>query len=143
MRLNSRNYLCSLYLIICFQNGDAHLKNFAILEIRSGDYILSPAYDLVNTRLHVDDTDFALDEGLFKEDFKSESARIRGHAGIGDFNEFADRLGIKDSRRSRILEPFLVKQPYVETLIERSFLSEPAKRAYLLEYQTRRNRLTR
>jgi len=42
-----------------------------LLESTKGDYLLSPAYDLVNTRLHVDDTDFALDKGLFADDFKS------------------------------------------------------------------------
>ncbi|SFN87223.1 HipA-like C-terminal domain-containing protein [Salegentibacter flavus] len=47
-----------------FSNGDAHLKNFAILETPMGDHWLSPAYDLLNTRIHVDDSDFALEEGL-------------------------------------------------------------------------------
>ena len=39
------NYLIS--------NGDAHLKNFALFESGSGDYLHSPAYDLINTRIHV------------------------------------------------------------------------------------------
>ena len=47
-----------------FSNGDAHLKNFSIVETPLGDYRLSPAYDLLNTRIHVDDNDFALDDGL-------------------------------------------------------------------------------
>ncbi|WP_245760457.1 HipA domain-containing protein [Salegentibacter flavus] len=40
------------------------MKNFAILETPMGDHWLSPAYDLLNTRIHVDDSDFALEEGL-------------------------------------------------------------------------------
>ena len=44
-----------------FSNGDAHLKNYSLLESSIGDYLLSPAYDLINTKLHVDDSDFALD----------------------------------------------------------------------------------
>lgn len=32
---------------------------------------MSPAYDLINTRVHVADTDFALDKGLFTDGFKS------------------------------------------------------------------------
>jgi serine/threonine-protein kinase HipA len=47
-----------------FSNGDAHFKNFSILETPMGDYRLSPAYDLLNSRIHVDDKDFALDDGL-------------------------------------------------------------------------------
>ncbi|MBL7828532.1 MAG: HipA domain-containing protein, partial [Saprospiraceae bacterium] len=32
-----------------FSNGDAHLKNFSILETPMGDFRFSPAYDLLNT----------------------------------------------------------------------------------------------
>jgi len=41
-----------------FSNGDAHFKNFSILETPFGDYRLSPAYDLLNSRIHIDDKDF-------------------------------------------------------------------------------------
>ena len=51
--------------LIC--NGDAHLKNFSVLETESGDFRLSPAYALINTKLHVDDRIFALDKGLLKD----------------------------------------------------------------------------
>ncbi len=37
------------YLI---SNGDAHLKNFALLENSTGDYLLSPTNDLINTRIN-------------------------------------------------------------------------------------------
>lgn len=74
-----------LYTLIVFNfvfsNGDAHLKNFSLIEIPGGDYVLSPAYDLLNTRIHVDDSDFALDGGLFSDGFKSEEMKktaIRG-----------------------------------------------------------------
>lgn len=48
-------------------NDDAHLKNFSL--INSGDeYRLSPAYNLINTSLHLTEPRrFALDKGLFKE----------------------------------------------------------------------------
>lgn len=35
-----------------FANGDAHLKNFSLQQSKDGDYLLSPAYDLMNTSLH-------------------------------------------------------------------------------------------
>ena len=124
-----------------FSNGDAHLKNFSVLETSSGDYTLSPAYDLVNTRIHVDDSDFALDRGLFKDSFESEEMKKNGHAGLKDFYEFSKRLEISTKRRDKLLEPFLARQATVEALIQRSFLNEQTKRAYLLHYQTRRNQL--
>jgi serine/threonine-protein kinase HipA len=124
-----------------FSNGDAHLKNFSILETPNGDYTLSPAYDLVNTRIHVDDTDFALSDGLFKDEFESDAMRKNGHVGLEDFTEFARRLDIAPNRRNRLLEPFLSRQPKVEALVFRSFLNDQNKRAYLLHYQTKRNNL--
>ncbi len=124
-----------------FSNGDAHLKNFSVLETQSGDYALSPAYDLVNTRIHVDDTDFALNGELFKDNFESEEMKKTGRVGLDDFHEFAKRLHITVKRRDRLLGPFLAKQTDVETLIQRSFLNNQTKRTYLLHYQTRINQL--
>ena len=48
------------------------LVKIDMLETESGDYFLSPAYDLINTSIHVDDADFALDKGLFADKFESE-----------------------------------------------------------------------
>jgi serine/threonine-protein kinase HipA len=124
-----------------FSNGDAHLKNFSLLESSSGDYLLSPAYDLVNTRLHVDDTDFALNKGLFADDYKSEAHKETGHAGKTDFIELAKRTGISESRIDKLLSRFLEKQSSIETLVKRSFLSDANKRGYYLMYETRLNLL--
>jgi serine/threonine-protein kinase HipA len=125
-----------------FSNGDAHLKNFALLETESGDHFLSPAYDLVNTHIHVDDRDFALDKGLFADDFESPAFKKTGQRGQKDFFEFARRIGIEGSRVKKLLEPLLAKQEKVEALVKRSFLNKATKRAYLLNYNTRRNSLT-
>lgn len=38
-----------------FSNGDAHLKNFSVQTTANGDHILSPAYDLINTLIHIKD----------------------------------------------------------------------------------------
>ena len=39
-------------------------KDFSIIETPLGDFKLSPAQDLLNSRIHIEDKDFALDEGL-------------------------------------------------------------------------------
>ncbi|MEM7549809.1 MAG: HipA domain-containing protein [Bacteroidota bacterium] len=124
-----------------FSNGDAHLKNFAVIQTPNGDHILSPAYDLINTRIHVEDTDFALDKGLFMDGYKSRYMQANGKAGLEDFQEFARRIGISERRIDLLIAPFVQRQPFVETLINRSFLDDPTKRAYLLHYQTKRNQL--
>lgn len=141
-RVEIEKFFALVVFNFVFSNGDAHLKNFSLLESSQGDYLLSPAYDLINTRLHVDDTDFALDKGLFVDDFRSETYKKNSHANQADFVEFAKRIGVNEPRIDKLLQPFLARQPLVESLIQRSFLNDPAKRGYLLDYQTKRNNLT-
>lgn len=134
-----------LYSIIIFNflfsNGDAHLKNFSLLETPEGDYMLSPAYDLLNTRIHVDDSDFALSKGLFEDGYESEEMKKYHHPGLVDFQELAKRFDINKKRRDKILNHYLQTQKTVETLTNHSFLNDKTKRAYFLHYQTRRNML--
>lgn len=124
-----------------FSNGDAHLKNFSLLENATGDYLMSPAYDLLDTKLHVADTDFALSKGLFEDDFKSPTHRKSGHPSLVDFAEFGQRIGLPLQRVEKILLPFTEKQVLVSTLTNRSFLGKAEKKAYLIHYNTKRNYL--
>jgi serine/threonine-protein kinase HipA len=140
-RVEIEKYFSLVVFNYLFSNGDAHLKNFSLLESSSGDYLLSPAYDLINTKLHVEDTDFALAKGLFADEFKSEQYKKSGHPSKKDFTEFALRIGVTESRVEKLLNPFLEKQDFVETLISRSFLTETSKRGYLLMYNSKRNQI--
>lgn len=134
-RLVVFNYLAS--------NGDAHLKNYGLLETVQGDFIMSPAYDLLNTRIHVNDSDFGLDGGLFADNYKSVAQRNHGHTTATDFIEFGRRIGIPENRIKKLLEPFLTKQPSVDQLIQRSYLSEQSKKSYQLYYNQKYNLLTK
>jgi serine/threonine-protein kinase HipA len=140
-RIEIEKFFSLVVFNFLFSNGDAHLKNFSLLESHSGDYLLSPAYDLINTKLHVADTDFALDKGLFADDYKSERYKISGHPSKSDFTEFAKRIGVAEGRVEKLLNPFLEKQPFMETLVSRSFLPDDNKRGYLLMYNTKKNYL--
>ncbi len=142
-RIEIEEYFSLVVFNFLLSNGDAHLKNFSLLESSKGDYLLSPAYDLINTRLHVDDSAFALDKGLFADGYKSEEYKKSGHPSKVDFMEFAKRIGVVESRIGKLLNPFIEKQPFVDTLVYHSFLSETNKRAYLLMYNTRRNFLNK
>ena len=141
-RVEIEKYFSLVVFNFLFSNGDAHLKNFSLLESSKGDYLLSPAYDLVNTKLHVDDSDFALDKGLFADNFKSEKYKKNGHPSKSDFTEFAKRIGVTEGRVEKLMNPFLEKQNLMETLVSHSFLSDANKRGYLLMYNTKRNYLT-
>ncbi|MBI5219204.1 MAG: HipA domain-containing protein [Bacteroidia bacterium] len=140
-RIEIEKYFSLVLFNFLFSNGDAHLKNFSLMESSKGDYLLSPAYDLVNTRLHMDDTDFALDKGLFADDFKSEKYKKSKHPSKADFIKFAKRIGVTESRIEKLLQPFLEKQGMVEILVNRSFLNVVSKRGYLLMYNAKRNYL--
>jgi len=142
-RIEIEKYFSLVLFNFIFSNGDAHLKNFSLLESSSGDYILSPAYDLINTKIHVDDSDFALDKGLFADDYKSDKYKNGIHPAKQDFVEFGKRIGVAESRIEKLMTPFLVKQPLMETLLSRSFLTDANKRGYLMMYQTKRNYLLR
>ncbi len=111
------------------------------MESANGDYLLSPAYDLLNTRLYMDDSDFALDRGLFAYEFQSEVLKRTAHPGLVDFMEFGTRINISEKRIEKLLALFRERQDRVGELINQSFLNEASKRAYLLDYDTKRNLL--
>ncbi len=140
-RIEIEKYFSLVLFNFLFSNGDAHLKNFSLLESSKGDYLLSPVYDLLNTKLHVDDSDFALDKGLFLDDFKSEQYKKNKHPNKIDFVEFGRRIGVSENRIEKLMAPYLEKQALMETLISSSFLTEANKRGYLMLYQTKRNYL--
>ena len=121
-------------------NDDAHLKNFSLINRGDGEYHLAPAYDLINTSLHLNmPRIFALDKGLFKEGMKLTDTRTVGRK---DFEEFGHRIGLPDRLIQRELNFFASEHPYAKELIDHSFLSESLKRNYWLSYNYRRTTLT-
>lgn len=120
-------------------NDDAHLKNFSLINRGDGEYHLAPAYDLINTSLHLNMTRiFALDKGLFKEGMKLSDDRTVGRA---DFEEFGYRIGLSKRVIKRQLDFFSSEQPLAQKLINNSFLSAELKRKYWLSYNYRRSTL--
>jgi len=117
-----------------FSNGDAHLKNFSIIETPQGDFKLSPAYDLLNSRIHIDDKDFALDEGLIP-------ARMGQGNVAKQFQSLAGHAGIHEKQMNSILALMVSKSDQVKKLIDASFLKEQIQRSYLQTYQMRLNKL--
>ncbi len=119
-----------------FSNGDAHLKNFSLLETPLGDFRLSPAYDLLNTRLHIEDSDFALEDGLLPRTL--HKGGIKNH-----FTLLAEKAAINSTQVKRVFESFLTEDSEVEHLIGSSFLNDRSKRNYLQSFQGRINKLKR
>lgn len=120
-------------------NDDAHLKNFSLINT-GNEYRLTPAYDLINTSLHlVNHRIFALDKGLFKEGMQLSDVR---QVCRKDFEEFGHRIGLNDKTVQRELAFFAAAHPEAEQLIDRSFLSEELKKQYWNSLDYRRKMLT-
>ncbi|NVO32981.1 type II toxin-antitoxin system HipA family toxin [Hymenobacter lapidiphilus] len=131
-RLTLFNYLVS--------NGDAHLKNFSRYRLPSGDYHLTPAYDLLNTALHVNDGNgLALD--LFDDDYETPSFQANAYLAQPDFLELGHRLGLPLSRVRRLLADIVGHEAKVQGLIDRSFLPDELKVRYAAVLADRRQRL--
>jgi serine/threonine-protein kinase HipA len=139
-RIEIEKYFVLVVFNYIFSNGDAHLKNFGLLETGAGDFVLSPAYDLLNTRIHVSDTDFAMKKGLFTDSSRSVLWAKTGHPQQEDFLRFAERIGVSSRRVERLLSSLLTRQEAVTELTKRSYLPENMKTAYLNYYNQKLNR---
>jgi len=126
-----------------FGNGDAHLKNFSLQQSENGDYMSTPAYDLLNSLLHIQDEDFALEGGLFEKEFYSEIYLQKGHPCQDDFIAFGKMIGIPSIYIQKIMKNFLSPQSLVYKLTAHSFLDDSLKRMYIRSYEERLSRLKR
>jgi len=127
-RLILFNYLMS--------NGDAHYKNFSLIETSFGDFKLSPAYDLLNSRIHIDDRDFALSEGLLPP--KDAQGKVKEQ-----FIKLGLMAEISQGLIEKNIKLLTSKTEEVQQLIQHSFLKERFKRNYEQAYLTRLNKLNR
>lgn len=124
------------YLIL---NDDAHLKNFSLMNRGDGEYHLTPAYDLINTSLHLHEPRiFALDKGLFREGMHLTDTHTVGRK---EFEEFGRRIGLSARLVKRELDFFAAEQPLAQELIRRSFLSEKLQQYYWQSFTYRRTTL--
>jgi len=119
-----------------FSNGDAHFKNFSVIETGMGDFKLSPAYDLLNSRLHVKDSDFALDDGLLPRSLAQGNIARQ-------FHTLGQQSGLSPIQIKSIFETMTSNSTKVEKLIGASFLNDRLKRSYFQAYQTRLKALTK
>lgn len=113
-----------------YANGDDHLKNFSIIR-QGGDYRLAPAYDLLNTSLHVNGDDFGLDGGLSPNIEKSDVYDRTGHPCRLDFERFGTQIGLTDARIKRVLDKYMVIPELTMKLVGNSYLNDKMKRTYL------------
>ena len=135
-KLDAPKLFKTLVFNYLFSNGDAHFKNFSILETPFGDYRLSPAYDLLNSRIHVEDKDFALDDGLLPRSL------AKGTIGL-QFAKLSEKAGISEKNFQDIMLLMISKSDLVEKMVSASFLNDTTKRNYFQSFQGRLKQLTK
>ena len=115
-----------------FANGDAHLKNFSVCESDLGDYVMTPAYDLLNTLLHYPGDLTFMAMSLFKDsDFMTPEFEMLGYYSTADFVALGRCYGLDEKSVHVILDGYRKSLPQVEAMVHGSLLSEDAKMEYL------------
>lgn len=120
-------------LLFCWWtgNGDAHLKNFSLLADEQGIHRLSPAYDLLSTRLVIPDDPLALPVGG-----KQDQLTRRTWTEFGQYARLPPKVVLRE------LDAPASNLAAAETLIARSFLPAAMKAAYLALLRARTTILT-
>ena len=90
--LAGRDLIQQLAFAYLTGNGDAHAKNFSVLQSRDGEWRISPAYDVPSSYPYGDKT-MALSIG----------GRSGGDFGARDFVQLGVRLGVPERAVRRVL----------------------------------------
>lgn len=124
------NYFRIVIFNYLVSNGDAHLKNFSLIQGDMGDQLLSPAYDLLNTFIHVPgETDTALQ--LYNGDIDAPFYSVYGFYGQESFRELGRKIGLLPQRIERILTQLLSKNEELLEMIRNSSLADRVKQQYI------------
>ena len=100
-------------------NGDLHLKNLALMRIDDGRQVLSPAYDLLNTRLPIPDDPLAL-----------PVCGKRDNLSAATWHECAQRFGIGKKAAAAVLQSIAATLPRALPLIADAPLPDELRDRY-------------
>ena len=120
-----------------FANGDAHLKNFSLFQSPQGDYVLTPAYDLLNTMIHFPNDPSATALDFFSDGHFTSRYEDLGFYSSADFVELGRCFGVGEAEVRRMLTLFPARRTEVESEIAKSLLSNEAKSRYLSIFDDR------
>jgi serine/threonine-protein kinase HipA len=113
-------------------NGDAHRKNFSLLTNQKGVVALSPAYDLVSSRL------------VIPEEAEEMALTVNGKRNRlkrDDFLAFAESIGIEVNYAEGKIEELLASAKEFTPIVTRSPLSAPLQEQFLELITERLDRL--
>jgi serine/threonine-protein kinase HipA len=130
-----------IFFLIVFNyvlgNGDAHLKNFSLYEGEQGDYVLAPAYDLLNTSVHFPNEATVSGLDFFADGHFTSSYEALGFYSSADFIELGGFFGVDEDEVLLIIANFKRCAEKVRKMVEDSLLSQEAKCRYLQKFYDR------
>ncbi|MBS3771063.1 MAG: HipA domain-containing protein [Bacteroidales bacterium] len=104
-------------------NADMHLKNFSLIDRRDGLTSLTPAYDLLSTRLVIPEKDDPEEMALM---LKGKKRKFK----LDHFIDFGATLGLTRKQISNTFDKFKRKIPNALDFIDWSFISDNKKEEY-------------
>ena len=120
-----------------FANGDAHLKNFSLYRSNQGDYILTPAYDLLNTSVHFPNEPTATGLDFFADGHFTLAYETLGFYSSADFIELGRAFGVAEDEVRGLIALFAERRAAVERMLAESALSDEARSRYLFRFHDR------
>lgn len=130
-KLDLTNYMQLLLYCFVTGNNDMHLKNFSLYRPEK-DYLLAPAYDLLNTTI-VNPKD--------KEELALPLSGRKTKLRVADFLNTARTIGLEESVVLRLINGLQKALPKWQVLIQSSFLDENMKKEYQELIMSRLSRL--
>lgn len=132
----SGNDLLRLFEITVFSfitgNADMHLKNFSLLSTEAGEIVLSPAYDLLATKLLIPED---------KEEMALTLNGKRSNLRKSDFDRFARQLNINEIVVGNTYTKLRKTIPLMLNFINMSFISAELQETYKTLIAERTGRL--
>ena len=120
-----------------FANGDAHLKNFSLYRSEQGDYVLTPAYDLLNTSVHFPGEPTATGLDFFADGHFTSAYETFGFYSSADFIELGRAFGVAEDEVREQIALFAERRAAVERMLAESALSDEARARYLFRFNDR------
>jgi serine/threonine-protein kinase HipA len=114
-------------------NSDMHLKNFSLTRTEQGQVTLSPAYDLVSTKI------------LFAEDKEEMALTVNGKKAKlkkTDFIALGKNLKIADKAIDNSFVRVTRQMPLMKKLIKQSYLSDALQKKFIAVIDDRRKVLS-
>jgi serine/threonine-protein kinase HipA len=132
---NAQQFARRLLVNILLANGDAHLKNWSLLYADKFTPELSPAYDIVTTRVYIEnESKFALNLGKTKEWYQATYAHFQTWAEKSDIPWRAIKPHLDDTLdKARTLWPKALK----DLPMEDTHKAELVKHWLMLQEQLR------